>query len=216
MKPNVLTYAGGLGLIAGALLWSSPSQAQGYCYLVNSEGEVVNLDDLCQSNSTPQPVQSQTGTSGVGEAVTETQDGTSPRVRNYTITGPAAVPGSSTTPAGSPTGQPGAANTSPEATPGTAPGAASGATTDPADVDDVNTEPRVEENRLDIPVREIEAPRIPTPQTQPPRVTSPEAQDPTVDTPTGNTTDTRSRPANGNVIRGTERIVVPSNQGTDN
>ncbi|PSR19449.1 hypothetical protein C8255_02260 [filamentous cyanobacterium CCP3] len=196
MKPNIFAYAGSLGLVAGALLWSNPSQAQGYCYLVNDEGQVVNLDDLCQSNDAPQAGQSQSATSGVGEAATETQAGTSPGSRSYTITGPAVVPGSGTTPASSAADQPGTTGAPPQITPGatdrsveTTPEAA----TDPADANDTapeaGTEPRTEENRLDIPVREIETPRIPTPQTQPPRVTTPEAQDPTTDTPTVDTTD---------------------------
>ncbi|MGG6239173.1 hypothetical protein ACQ4N7_11100 [Nodosilinea sp. AN01ver1] len=185
--------------MAGAILWSSPSQAQGFCYLVNSEGEVVNLDDLCASDNDAQPVQSQTEASGVGEAATETQEGTSSGNRSYTITGPGVVPGSSATPASSAADQPGAADESAETTPES--------TTDPAGVDgaateaEAGTEPRPEENRLDIPVREIETPQIPTPQTQPPRVTTPEAQDPTVDT-----TDTTD---------GTDRTVVPTEDADD-
>ncbi|MBE9113382.1 hypothetical protein IQ273_28805 [Nodosilinea sp. LEGE 07298] len=209
-------------MAAAALLWSSPSSAQGYCYLVNSDGQVVNLDDLCQSNNDSQSVQPQPAASGVGEAATEAQGGTSSGVRSYTITGPAAVPGSSADPAGSAVDQPGTAERLPGAIPGTTerlPEATPGTTTTPTDVNDATTEtgteagtePRTEENRLDIPVREIETPQIPTPQIQPPRVTTPEAQDPTIDT-----TDTPNRRVNGTVIRGTDRIVVPSNQEPGN
>ncbi|PSN77817.1 hypothetical protein C8B47_20055, partial [filamentous cyanobacterium CCP4] len=126
--------------MAGALLWSSPGQAQGYCYLVNSDGQVVNLDDLCQSNDAPQAGQSQPATSGVGEAATETQEGTSPGSRSYTITGPAVVPGSSTAPASSAADQPGATGASPGTTPGATDRSPENntpeAATDPAGVDD--------------------------------------------------------------------------------
>ncbi|MGB3311649.1 MAG: hypothetical protein WBG32_17220 [Nodosilinea sp.] len=198
MKPNFLNYAGGLGLMAGALLWSSPSRAQSYCYMVDADGQVINLNDLCESESDAQLVQPQPEAPGMGEAAVEPQEGAS-RVRSYTLTGPAAIPGS-TTPTGSPTGQPGAAEESPGATPESTdelPEATPEATTDPADSMDANdtgTEPRIEENRLDIPVREIETPQIPTPQTQPPQITTPEAQDSTDDT-----TDSRGRPANDTV-----------------
>lgn len=202
MKPNVLSYAGGLSLMASALLWSSPSYGQGYCYLINADGQVINLNDLCLDDSDSQSGQTQPEVSGVGEAAVETQDGASPRVRSYILTGPASVPGSDTNPASVSPDQPGVTNDALDAVPD--------ASTDPGDANDATTEPRTETDRLDIPVREIETPQIPTPQTAIPDVTTPEAQDTTVDT-----IETPNRPANGMVIRGTNRVIVPPEPNAD-
>ncbi|MGB3200287.1 MAG: hypothetical protein WBA99_05260 [Nodosilinea sp.] len=185
--------------MAGALLWSSPGHAQGYCYLINSDGQVINLNDLCLDDSDSQPVQTQPETFGVGEAAVEIQEGALPRVRSYTLTGPASVPGSGTDPASVSPVQPGDTEEVLNANPDTS--------TNPEEVNDATTGPRTEDNRLDIPVRDIETPQIPTPQTEIPQVTTPEVQDTTV-----NTTETLNRPANGTVIRGTNRMVVPLDQ----
>lgn len=139
---SFLRCGGGLGLIAGIVLWSGASHAQGYCYLVGSDGEVINLDDLCQSESTPP----QPEASSVGEAAAESQPDTPPRTRSYIFTGPADVPSSGEASVSSPEAMPGDAND-----------------TAPAE----NATPA--ENRLDIPVREIPTPQIPTPQTQSPQ-----------------------------------------------
>jgi hypothetical protein len=53
MAPQQLTYAGGLSLLIGILAWPIATPAQGFCYMVNARGEVVNLDDLCGSDSAP-------------------------------------------------------------------------------------------------------------------------------------------------------------------
>lgn len=155
--------------MAGALMWPSVSHAQGFCYLINSEGEVVNLDDLCQDRNAPET----SPTPEAGDASTETQGtSSSSEVRNTTIISPAGTspavtsgsPDSSTDPnqanpnadnsEASPTGAESPENPASETTP---------AETTPDDSDDaVDTGP---ENRLDIPVREIETPEIPQIQT---------------------------------------------------
>ncbi|MBE9138892.1 hypothetical protein IQ254_17120 [Nodosilinea sp. LEGE 07088] len=89
MRPNFLS---GLGLLAGALLWPSPTLAQGFCYMVNAEGEVVNLDALCESDSSPPPAAPPAADPEVGEALVETQESETPRVRSYTIIGPVVGP----------------------------------------------------------------------------------------------------------------------------
>ncbi|MEA5448674.1 hypothetical protein VB780_08865 [Leptolyngbya sp. CCNP1308] len=154
MRLRLLSYVGGLGLIAGALMWPSVSQAQGFCYLINAEGRVVNLDDLClsddESETLPAP--------NASDASTEPQDSSSTsETRNYTITSPAAVPGSSATPA-QPNADP-ADPDSPEPTEEFPEEPSSEATpAEPSDSTDQN-------DRLDIPVREIETPEIPEIQT---------------------------------------------------
>ncbi|WP_275334043.1 hypothetical protein [Nodosilinea sp. PGN35] len=104
MRLNLLSYAGGLGLVAGALLWPSASQAQGFCYMVDAAGRVINLDSLCASGGaaeTPQlQAQPQGQVPGAEGALIEPQQLSVPEVRSFTLTGPPAVPGSSQAPAG--------------------------------------------------------------------------------------------------------------------
>jgi hypothetical protein len=98
MRLNLLSYASGLGLIAGALLWPTPSRAQGFCYMVDADGTVTNLDSLCQGNNTPNPIEPQADTAGAA------QQSSSQNVRNFTIVGPPSIPGSSqASPGGIPT-----------------------------------------------------------------------------------------------------------------
>lgn len=93
MKPNFLAYAGGVGVIVGTLLWSTVTQAQGFCYLVDSEGQVVNLDTLCENDREPVPEQPQEAVdSDIGDALVETQASPTPEVRSYTIIGPVVGP----------------------------------------------------------------------------------------------------------------------------
>ncbi|MBD2234812.1 hypothetical protein [Phormidium tenue] len=189
MRLNLLSYAGGLGLVAGALMWPGVSHAQGFCYLINSEGEVVNLDDMCQDSNDPEtsptPEASNTsdesqGTSSSSEVRSTTitspagtsSTGASPAVTSPTRTNPDETPNSNedTNPA-----NPNNENTN-QAAPNTGDSGDSPATTEspqapasentsdtPDDGNDAtDTGP---ENRLDIPVREIETPDIPVIQT---------------------------------------------------
>jgi hypothetical protein len=163
-------------------MWPGISHAQGFCYLINSEGEVVNLDDICQDRNTPENPQSPEATDPAAQ-----QQGTSSssEVRSTTITSPT---GTSPAVTSGSNGEPAEANpnasdpntTDPNATDSErSPNAAespqntdaetpsetpdSPSETPPDDADDpVDTGP---ENRLDIPVREIETPEIPQIQT---------------------------------------------------
>ena len=158
MRLNLLSYVSGLGVIAGALLWSTPSQAQGFCYMVDPDGTVTNLDSLCQGNDTPTPSEPQAETTGAGEV----QQSPSPNIRSFTITGPPSVPGSSQDPAvvapttPQPTGtDAGLDSTMPQPTETDAGVAPAGAA---VDVD-------IEENATGVatPVREVEVPAIVVP-----------------------------------------------------
>ncbi|WP_156119918.1 hypothetical protein [Leptolyngbya sp. KIOST-1] len=127
MRFNLLNYASGLGLVAGALLWPSISHAQGFCYMVNARGEVINLDGLCQSNNVSDPAQPQGQAAGPEGALIEPQQLSLPEVRSFTLTGPPSVPGTGTDavqtlPDGTQTA-PGATQTTPGTTQ-TAPGQA--------------------------------------------------------------------------------------------
>lgn len=221
MRLNLLSYAGGLGLVAGALMWPGISHAQGFCYLINSEGEVVNLDDMCQDSNDPEASSpatgasdasaEQQGTSSSSEVINTTTTspaGTDSTGANPAGTNPAGTDSTGTTPAGTSPAGTNSTGTSPAVSPArTNPAVAPGSNentnrTDPnnegtnqanPNTDDAeaapagaesprtptsettsdtpddatergtrNTEP---ENRLDIPVREIETPEIPQIQT---------------------------------------------------
>ncbi|MBW4462719.1 MAG: hypothetical protein KME47_21150 [Nodosilinea sp. WJT8-NPBG4] len=192
MRPNLLSYAGGLGLVAGALMWPGVSHAQGFCYLINSEGEVVNLDDMCQENDAPET----SPTPEASDASAEPQGtSSSSEVRNTTVISPTGTSPAATSPGGggaSPAGTPGIGEEPGQVDPTTddveaAPAGAespstqnSETTSDTPDdatergnrnteLEDRNADPgnrnTESENRLDIPVREIETPEIPEVQT---------------------------------------------------
>lgn len=140
--------------MVGALLWPSVGLAQGFCYLIDAEGRVVNLDDLCLSDDQPEALPAP----DASDASAEPQDSSSTsETRSYTITSPAAVPGSNAAPA-QPSPDPDAPDSpepaaeSPEAPPAEA---------TPAEP----TDSTGQDDRLDIPVREIDPPEIPAVQT---------------------------------------------------
>lgn len=160
--------------MAGALMWPGVSHAQGFCYLINSEGEVVNLDDICQDRDTPETAPAPEA----GEADTE-QQGTSSssEVRSTTTTSPVRTSPAVTSPTeASPAQTSGSGEEPTQVDPNTADSEAAPAGTEspqapasentsdtPDDGNDAtDTGP---ENRLDIPVREIETPEIPEIQT---------------------------------------------------
>ena len=82
MKLNRLIPTGGLCLMASTLAWQTPSNAQSLCYFVDSSGQVVNLEHLCQGSSAPESTSSQP------ETVSESSAASSPGTRSYTIVGP--------------------------------------------------------------------------------------------------------------------------------
>ena len=82
MKLNQLIPTGGLCLVASLLAWQAPGSAQGLCYLVDSSGQVVNLEHLCQGSSAPESTPSQPA------AVPESNANSSPGTRSYTVVGP--------------------------------------------------------------------------------------------------------------------------------
>jgi hypothetical protein len=93
MKRFYLAALGSLGLMLGAAAWPSASSAQGYCYLVDATGQVVNLDDLCQSDRQPSAAPDSTANSNPPETQADLQveganDG-AVQVNRVTIVGPA-------------------------------------------------------------------------------------------------------------------------------
>lgn len=88
MKPSLLTRLltsfGGLSLTVGALLWPTVSQAQGFCYMVDADGQVTNLDDLCESGGAAQELPPQ----GEATSVDSPQPAAAPQGSSFTISVP--------------------------------------------------------------------------------------------------------------------------------
>lgn len=96
MRPNCLSCAGSLGLLFIVLLLPSATQAQGFCYMVDTEGQVINLDDLCQGEDRPSAVPSpDTSPTTDSDLIEPQQESASPEVRSYTIIGTPTAPESS-------------------------------------------------------------------------------------------------------------------------
>ncbi|MEL6381857.1 MAG: hypothetical protein AAFQ89_05180 [Cyanobacteria bacterium J06626_18] len=72
-----------LCLVVSALAWQAPSDAQDVCYFVNSAGQVVNLDHLCQGSSTSEDTATQPEASAV------IREDSRSEVTTYQIVGPA-------------------------------------------------------------------------------------------------------------------------------
>ncbi|MGF1522801.1 MAG: hypothetical protein ACFBSF_10855 [Leptolyngbyaceae cyanobacterium] len=90
-----LLIPGSLGLVVSALTWQVPSSAQDVCYFVDSAGQVIDLNHLCQGSSAPATTITQPEASAV------IRDDSSTEVTTYQIVGPARV--TSTRPSGSST-----------------------------------------------------------------------------------------------------------------
>ncbi|HSM82879.1 MAG TPA: hypothetical protein VLS96_14405, partial [Nodosilinea sp.] len=188
MKPNLLRYAGGLGVVAAALLGVSPAQAQGFCYMVGPEGEVVNLDALCAESNSPAPAAPQAAPptpedSAVGEAAAESQ-GEPSEVTRVRIVGPAVTPDSSPDSGAATSTTPSAVESIPE---GLNPVVAPGST--PAEAGSPGSAPATE------PASGAETPETPG--------RSPQSQGPTF-----NQVETPSRVVNGIVIEGVDEVIV--------
>jgi hypothetical protein len=114
MKPNFFTTSiGSLGLVAGVLLGSTPSQAQSFCYWIDTDGQLINLNNLCQSNVVPAPA-APTQPTGADNLPIQVET-PAPGVNQITIFGPPAVPGSTVqTPTPEVSPQPGGIQTVPQ------------------------------------------------------------------------------------------------------
>ena len=177
MKPSLLTSllhsVGGLGLVVGVLLWPTVSQAQGFCYIVDADGRVTNLDDLCASGGASElmPPQSETPQSETPQSETpgadSAQPGAAPQVRGFTIivTPTDADPSEA------------AAETLSDSVDAEAPGNESMGEEEPTGNEAMDGEPASEEpagrqSRPGIPVEEITIPDIEVPQIQTPAAPS--------------------------------------------
>ena len=78
-----LLIPGSLCFVLSALAWQAPINAQDVCYFIDSAGQMIDLDHLCQGSPTPANTVTLTETSA------ESQDNSDAGVTTYRIVGPA-------------------------------------------------------------------------------------------------------------------------------
>lgn len=196
MKPSfltsLLTSVGGLALTVGALLWPTVSQAQGFCYMVDANGRVTNLDDLCGSSRDAQVPSSQGATTSQSEitGAESAQPSATPPVRGFTIIGSPTDSDPSEAAVENPNNSVDPESTGNEPT-GNEPVGNEPRGNEPIGEDPAVVEPAGRQSRPGIPVEEITIPGIEVPQIQAPAEPNSSTSNP----------ETNDSETNGNVIR---------------